>query len=530
MAGKSRYGWLGVFFLICCGLAVSVGAASLPKYGGTLHLSLLTEPTSLDPAKILLDVDRQLCQLLYDTLVVKDNDGNISPRLAKSWEASPDGKTWTFTLRDGLSFHNGRKITAKDVVYTFKRALLKGAQAKIQPLLGNISGAERYLADPGRDLTGIFSIGESAVQISLNRLDYNFLSKLASPYLSIVPSEDIIEKGDDFFLAPSGSGPFQFTSWERQRKIIFSVNDQYVFGRPYVDQLDFSVIDDPGAGILKFELEELDIYDIPSFDYQRFRDNRVWRDNIRETREVIACFVGINCLKPPFDNPQARKALNYAIDRQSIIDILLAGQGEKSKGVLPAGVRKTLPAPNSFPYDPGFAQKLLVSGISAEEANREIVFWTPNDPPELVRIAERIQVNLLDVGINVYLQEKSWAEIYRALQPEAKGEKPHIFLLSFLARNDNPQTFLTDLFSVKGQYNLFNYRSREVDQLLTLAKQSTSLNERFGMLAKVESIVVDEAPAIFLYYTSRKLIFQPRVMNLEIIQSQPNLIKLWLRQ
>ena len=508
----------------------TVKAASLPKYGGTLYLSLLTDPTSLDPLKILLPSDQELCRLLYDTLVGKDAEGNVVPHLAKSWATSSDGKVLTFTLRKGTTFHNGQEITSHDVVYSLKRALLKGTPSKIMPLLGDVVGASEFINNPAKDLTGILAVGDYSVQIALKQLNYNFLDKLTAQALAIVPANEVMEKGEDFFLAPSGSGPFQFASWERQRRIVLNANENYVFGRPYVDQLDFSIIGDPGAGILKFELQELDIYAIPSLDYQRFRNNQLWRDQIIESPELRVFFVGINCRKAPFVNPQARKALNYAIDRQSIIDILLAGQGEIAEGVLPGGVRKTIPSPKPFPYDPEFARKLLLSSVAADDMNRGIILWTPNDPPELVRIAERIQVNLLDLGINVFLQEKSWAEIYRGLQPSAVNEKPHLFLLSYEALSDNALDVLTDLFASKGASNLFNYHSEKVDELLTLAKQVTGLGERFDMLAEVEALVVDSAPGIFLYNTNNRIIRQPKVQDLELDLSQLKLNKLWLRQ
>lgn len=205
----------------------SVNAASLPRYGGTLKIWVDSMPQSLDPVNAVSSSDKEVCSKIYSTL----------PEITKSYDNLKDGLLWVFYIFSGVRFHNSKPLTADDVKLSFERVANDSTSGYI---FNAVHGVEEYRSGKANEVTGIKVADSNTLEINMRYLDDAFLQNLSLCAASILSMQDLSESGDKFWDLPVGSGPFKFVRRD-ENEIILNANDEYFEGRPYLDEIRFSL-------------------------------------------------------------------------------------------------------------------------------------------------------------------------------------------------------------------------------------------------------------------------------------------------
>src|SRR5207247_1765359 len=200
--------------------------------GGIYRRPLGHDPQTLDPARISDIYSFSVSQQIFDGLVQFDHTLMVAPALAEFWKASRDGLTWTFTLRKGVRFHNGREVTAEDVVYSLTRLVDPKTRSGAADLFGTIKGAHEFREGRARTVVGLVAQDRYTVQVTLDEAVGPFVAVLAVGHAKIVPKDAVEQLGEAFGTQPVGTGPFRFERWERGKEIVLAANPEYFGGPP----------------------------------------------------------------------------------------------------------------------------------------------------------------------------------------------------------------------------------------------------------------------------------------------------------
>ena len=330
-----------------------------PAIGGTYRRPLGNDPSSLDPAKIVDLYGVAVANQIFDGLVAFDAHLNVVPALAQSWSASRDGLVWTFHLRKGVQFHNGREMSAEDVVYSLSRLLDPAVGSRNSPLLDKVKGAAEFRAGTTKVLEGIKAIDRYTVEVSLSEPFVPFISILGMAHTSIVPRDEVERLGPDFGTAPVGTGPFRFVRWVRGQEILLEANKHYFGGRPALDRVRFVIFPgDTQSDMLKaFEQGELEESPLTPDRRKEFLEAATYKV-IRKPTLSLRLY-GFNLERPPFQKREVRQAFNYAIDKIRLNQEVYGGRYVVARGILPPGMPGYSPEVQGYDYDPARAKTLL---------------------------------------------------------------------------------------------------------------------------------------------------------------------------
>ena len=291
-------------------------------------------------------------------------DANLKPlpALAEFWEASRDGRTWTFTLRRGVKFHHGREVTADDVVYSFTRLLNPQHPLPVTELFRRIQGAKEFTEGATHNVQGLKAVDRYTLQMVLEEPLASALTILGLAYAAVVPREEVEKPGERFGRAPVGTGPFKFVRWEPNREIVLEAHDQYYEGRPFLDALVFKIVaggkfEERFAEFLQGNLEETII---PSGKIDEVRTDLEYRRYQRFRKPALnLLYIGFNTQRKPFDDRRVRQAFNYAVDKEAIVREISRMGSLPATGALPPGMPGYDPDIRGYSYDPAKAKRLL---------------------------------------------------------------------------------------------------------------------------------------------------------------------------
>jgi oligopeptide transport system substrate-binding protein len=485
-----------------------------PAIGGTYHRPLGDDPGTLDPARLTDIYGVTIVNQVFDGLVEFDAHLNVLPALAESWSASRDGLVWTFQLRRGVQFHNGREVVAADVVYSLSR-LLDPAVGSPRPwFLDKVQGAEAFRSGTTKSLDSIKAIDRHSVQITLAEAFAPFISILGLPHLTIVPKEEIERAGPDFARSPLGTGPFRFVQWKRGEEIVLEANAQYFRGRPFLDRVRFVIF--PGtnesAMIQAFERGELEDSPIPPEKRQAFLQSNTYQVIRKPTLSLLV--IGFNVERPPLDRRKIRQSFNYAIDKVQVNEEVQGGRYVVARGILPPGMPGYTPEIQGYDYAPAKAKDLLAqAGHPAGSNLAPMTLSSSAKSVEAQREFQTIQQNLAAIGIKVNRKQfESWPTFRQAL---LRGEA-ELFRFSQYADYPDPDNIFYPLFHSTSETNFFRYRNQLVDDLLDKARRETNDLQRANLYREVEQIILHDAPAAILLHYTFEQVFQPYVEGVEI--------------
>ncbi|MDD2574363.1 MAG: ABC transporter substrate-binding protein [Firmicutes bacterium] len=495
------------------------------KYGGTYRMAIIQSPLSLDPVHAVDTSSSRIVYQLFETLVDVDSDGEVIPNLAKEWDISDNGLVYTFKLREGVKFHSaigegiitengGREVTAKDWVWTFKHIIDPDTNSERAYFLDMIKGYADYREGETEALEGVVAKDEYTLEIVLDHPFAPFITMLAYNTFSVIPREDVEMWGQDFGFNPVGTGPFRFSEWIQDDRVVLTRNEDYWRkdeegnSLPYLNGMEFRTINDLTMQWTEFGLGNLEA--IESVDDPYYHEAlEKYPDSFLRKPQMGTYFYGMNVTAKPFDNKKVRQAINYAIDRQGIIDRLRNGRATPAKGVLPPGMFGYNPDLEGYTYDPQKARKLLAEAGYPDGIEITLQYNTDDIHK---RIAEAFQQQMKDAGIEVKLRHMDGAALFEAM---GKGEAT-FFRLGWVVDYPDPDNFLHVLlnsanFGPLGNFTL--YKNDEFDRLTNEARVESDPEERRKMYQEAEKIVVEEAPWLFVYHYTTEQLLQPYVKD-----------------
>lgn len=520
--------------------SVLIGEGNLLQQGGSYRYTLgPSDPPSLDPVHITDTVSHAVASELFDGLVTFDQDLKIRPAIARQWAISRGGRTYTFELRPGVRFHNGRAVTAEDFRYSFERLLHPDTRSERTWILEKLHGAGEFMAGKTRSLPGIEVLGPHKLRLVLEHPFAPFLAVLAYPSASVVPREAIERWGREFSTHPVGTGPFRFQEWRHDDRVVLGANPDYFDGAPYLNRIVFRVIPDEMTRFQEFKAGTLEHTDIPTGLFRMVRADPSLGTMLASRPSMGVNAIQFNLERPPFrGNRSLRRAFNYAVDKEAIANVILEGRVEPARSILPPGMFAHNPELRGYPYDKEKARKLLAEAGYGEGKGIPPVTLYYNTGLVNRKIAEFVQGSLRQVGVVVELRELDWPAYLNLVD---RGDA-QTFRLGWLADYPDPENFLTVLFhsrNVGSKGNLSRYVDPRVDALLDRADASLDLAKRRHLYQEAEKIILYDAPWIFLHYYSTDVLIQPWVKGLReqisAMDSAPTLgmvrmRKVWLQK
>ncbi|MGO4706916.1 ABC transporter substrate-binding protein [Microvirga sp. 2MCAF38] len=460
--------------IIGAGLMMAATSASAQ----VLEIGLDQNPTGLDPHLITAFPSFMVVNgNIYEGLTAVDKDLKVNPSLAESWTVSPDGKTYTFKLRPNVKFHDGSAMEAKDVVSTIRRVQ---STAIASPLASRLSAIETATAvDP---MTVEFKLKEPSAPLLTS------LATIAVVPASVEADKDILQK------APDGTGPFKFKEWQPNGFILLSKHDGYwQSGLPKLSGLKFNLV--PESATRQVGLVNGQYALLPNIDAATALQVK-GKPGVKlgETLDLAYTLIGMNVSKPPFDNPKVREAVNYAINRQEIVDAALFGAGVPGGPLSPALKSWAVDVKDYACYkpDPAKAQALLKeAGVATPLA------VTMNVLPrqDIKDIAQVVQEQLNKAGFKVELKNQEQGQFIQ----DWRNSNFELFA-SINSGSPDPDDYFYRTFRTGGSTNVFKYSDASVDQLLDSARSTQDQAARKKAYDDVQKKLACAGPVAHLTY------------------------------
>jgi oligopeptide transport system substrate-binding protein len=522
------------------------------QLGGILRLNESASPRSLDPVRTGETSSHHICMQIFDTLLEFDNDLNLHPCLAESYTISEDGKTYTFALRRGVYFHNdpcfpdgkGREMTADDVKYSLSRVVNPHARSTGNFIFEDIVvGARDFLQGNAEEVSGFQVVDDYTFRIQLNQRFSPFPYRVAMTFALIHPHEAVDYYGEDFFQHPVGTGAFDFVHWKHGQEVFMVRNPRYWkkdkdgIQLPYLDGVRFTFLKDYKTELLELDLGGLDVITSIHEDFWTLvfgadgKMNPEYAHYQLQAQSLLEIqYYGFNLEKEPFKgNKKLRQAINYAIDRDSIIQYVLQGRGTPAKGIVPEGMPGYTTTVEGYTYDAAKAKSLLAeAGYPDGNGLPEIILDLNSGGTTNESIAEAVQDQLAQVGIKIRLRIVEWPQ---HLENMDNGVVT-FFRTGWIADYPDPENFLSLAWS--GNFapigpNYCRYKNEDVDRLYEASLAIDDVNERYALYQPCEEMIMEDAPALFLFYRKRHRLVQPFVHNLELnAQEVPILHQTWV--
>lgn len=499
--------------LLASALVVSACSSSSDDAGGSggaITVAYQNDIATLDPA---IGYDWQnwsIIKSLFSRLLdYEPGTTNLVPDLATEMpKISADGMTFEFNMRDDVKFHNGRLLVADDVKYSIERAVNPKTQSPGAGFFASIEGFDDVSAGKSTNISGITVNSPTSITFKLSRPDATFLHVMAINFASVVPKEDAEKFGPDFGKNPVGSGAFKFTSWALGQKLTLDKNtDYYREGLPKLDQINFEVGVDPTVALQRLKNNEVDILgdSIPAANYIAEKENSDNEGLIIEGGQLQTGYVTLNVKIKPLNNVKVRQAVNHAIDKDRIVQIL-NGRADAANQPLPPSMPGYDTGYTGFAYDVAKAKALLAEAGLANGFSTEL--WTSNTDPN-PRIAQSIQEDLAKVGIKASIKSLAQANVIEA---GSSGKAPMVWSggMAWIADFPDPSNFWGPILgcggAVPGGWNWSQYCNKTLDAEAVKADAMTDpakADERQKLWGSVFTKAMDEAPWVPIFNEKR---------------------------
>ncbi|MBX7245629.1 MAG: ABC transporter substrate-binding protein [Candidatus Sumerlaeaceae bacterium] len=487
------------------------GAAPAAK---VLNYIIGNDVANMDPS-LITDIESAIvAQQVYQGLTrFKADSVEVEPALAEKYECSPDGLKWTFTLRDGVKFSDGTPFNADAVKFSILRQMdpnhpfhVAGKMRSARTLFGDPRSTETMLV---KDIT---SPDDRTVVFELARPYVPFLKNLAMVPASIVSPEAVRTMGQDFNTTMVGTGPFVVKSRQQDSSLVLARNPNYwSTAGPPLDEIRFRILRDANTRLNSIRKGESDVVSgIEPTSLELLKKESAI--DLRMEPSLNLGYLSMNCAKPPFDNKLVRLAMNYAIDRDYIVNTLFSGTSVVAKGVIPPGMLGFDPERKGFAYDPAKAKQLLAeagypNGFSVTFSTHDVrrVYF-----PVGIRIAERIQQDLAKVGITAKIDQMEFSTFLS----KVKARDYVMGNSGWVTDNGDPDNFLFEL--VGREDNEFNYSNPEATKLMRDATGEKDDAKRAALYRKAEDLVAADPPIVVLNNAKQILAVRKRVRNLKL--------------
>lgn len=487
---------------------------SLPAFAAKqeFNLRISSEPPTLDWTLATDNVSITILHNLMEGLAKYDNKLQPQAALAKSWKVSPDGKTYTYTLRDGVKWSDGTPLTAQHFWDSWERLLNPKTASEYSYFLFDVEGAKDYnegkLKDPAK--LGFKAVNANTFVVTLNK---------KAAYFPTIPTftvtypirKDLIEKFGNKWTNPGNLvvvGPFTLTDWKHDSKVSLTANPHYWGGKPKLEQINAYIVNEDTTAINMFESGKLHyVSRLPALEIERLRKSPAYKN----APFLRGYYYGFNINKAPFSDVRVRRAFAHAIDRSQIVSLLKGGQ-----------IPTTSWVPKGMPgYEPGVGLKfdmqkakalLAEAGYPDGKGFPEVTFMFDTRDDNKV-IAERLQAMWKqNLGVNLKAQNEDWKVYLNRL----KVDVPAMYRLGWGADYPDPDNFL-NLFTSYSGNNYTGWKNKEYDALIEKAAGEGSMPKRLAIYKKAQVLLTEQdAVMIPLFVDALNVLVSPQVKGLEL--------------
>ncbi len=501
--------------ILCIGACVkedrlSQDASSDPTHGGVLRIAAQT-PESLDPIDSRNYWESEIVLQLFDGLLRFDQNLNVAPALAQNWKVSPDGKTYTFNLRKGVRFHNGREVKAEDFVLSLTRLLDPRWKSPDAEHYSRILGATDYRSGKAPKVAGLTALNDYTLQIRLERTYAPFLCVLAQQPASVVPQEEIEKHDRQFGRSPVGTGAYRLHSWNSDGEIFLTANPAYFDGRPYLDGVRIKTFSALNAHetFQDFLNQNLDISFVPSQHVQLAQSQKDW---VYVSRPILRfMYLGINLKDRLMQDIHVRRAIHMAIEKSQVV-----GQEPDYSimhNLIPLSLLGYNPAASRDLYNVEEAKRALKLSRSYRGGPLKVSLWHATPSESRAKLLARLTDNLNAAGIDV---DVKIVPSLNELTKKIYSGKTQLFLIGEVIDFPDPDALLNRLFNSKSEGNHFGYQNAQVDQMLQEAQSSLDENLRAQLYREIEKRILDDHVIIPLFVVKYSFVTHKRVQGLEL--------------
>lgn len=466
------------------------------------------DPRSLDPA-LSTDVPTgRAVSYVFDGLTRFTADARVEPGLAERWEVTPDGLTYTFHLRRGVTFHDGTPLSSRQVLASFARVLdpkVKGGRG--WPLYP-IAGARAVAEGKAPRIAGLSAPDDSTVVIRLEEPLAVFPKLLAMPVASITPENVPANFGE----RPVGTGPWKLVEWRHDDYLKFARNGKYWGGAPAVDTLIARIIPEPSTAVAEFEAGNIDFLNVPEGETRNWEQTDEKMARLASAPALILYYLGVNVTRGPLADARVRRAMIHAIDARTISNELVGGRGRPTAGIIPPSLEGADTTRRPLPYDPARAKALLAE--AGHPNGITIQLWHSQDAT-IARLAQAVQGYLAKVGINAQLMQRDASSVREASR---KGESD-VVLKTWYADYPDAENFLYPLLHSANRGpggNISFFANPTYDDLVRRARRELNDSARVQLYRQADSLAYAEAPIVPLFFYNELVAVQPWVSGFEV--------------
>ena len=438
-----------------------------------INVRMNDDPDFLDPHLATASISFQMILNMFEGLFSPETDGTLSPAIAEDYELSDDGLTYTFKIRDNVKFHNGETVTVEDIQYTFDR--LMGTNND-EPLSSNFE-----------NVVSIETPDASTVVMTLKEANSNFLYSLTALQSGIVPEANDGDHNEN----PIGTGPFKFTSYNPGTNLVMEKNAEYwKDGLPHLDKVTFVFQSDDQGAFMALQGGEIDLTSVPAH-----RISEVESDfNVNHQDNNSSLIITFNHERAPFDDVKVRQAINYALNKQDVIDSVYSGfatplgsnmspaMGEYYldglQDVYETDIEKAKQLLTEAGFPDGFKTTMSVSSHNTMYAD----------------IAQITVENLKEIGIEVEIEVIEWGIWLERIYSGRDYEMTAIDLTG----RPSAYEILNDYISTNDSENFFKFNNAEFDGVMSDVLKEPDLDEQIKLYHRAQEILTEEAASVFI--------------------------------
>jgi peptide/nickel transport system substrate-binding protein/oligopeptide transport system substrate-binding protein len=466
------------------------------------------DPRSLDPA-LSTDVPTgRAVAYVFDGLTRFTPDAKVVPGLAKSWDVSPDGITYTFHLRNGVKFHDGRAFSASNVVNSFQRVLDPATKGGRGWPLYPIKGAEDFAAGKAKTISGMAAPDDSTVVVTLKEPFSIFPKVLAMPVTSIVPDNPPA----DFGQKPIGTGPWKFVEWRHDDYLRFAKNPDYFDGPPKTDSLMPRIIPEASTATAEFASGNVDVLNVPDEAGKSWQVDPEKKKLLTSAPALRFWYVAINTTRGPLKDARVRQALNYAVDVSTTLSQVMAGRGAVANGVIPPILGGFDPNRKPYPHDVARAKQLLAAAGHPNGIDVDLWAATTDQSP---RLSQTIQANLAEAGIRAKIVQRDAPSMRAA----ARNGQTDLALKEWWADYPDAENFLYPLLHSRNKGvggNVSFYSNPKFDALVDQAHREQDESKRNSLYTQADQLQFDDAPMVYLFFYKDMYAVQPWIKGFTV--------------
>lgn len=444
-----------------------------------LRIAKSVDPDGLDPQRSVAESTFDITSVIYDTLLEVDEEGNLGPGIAESYELSEDGLSLKFVIKKDLRFHNDRVLNAQAVKESFERLLEE----------------ESPRAKDYANIKDIKVLGDHEIEFHLEAQDVEILTLFAYPWAAIVDAG-----AENLRSKPVGSGAYKLREWIPQQHVLLDAFDGS-YRDAKIAEVKMLIIPDTSAQIASLRKGDLDFIEIPAENIKDVDESAftIWRFP-RNGIQLMA----MNQENPFLAKREVREAINHAVNFEEIQKAVWNGVGIPIGSHFPAGSKDHVELAGKYPYDPEKSKELLKEADLEGKINLKMML--PKSYPEYVAAGQIIANQLQNVGITVDQQIIEWASWLSDVYTDHKYD---LTIIGHTGRLE-PYALLAKYLS-DGSENYFNYKNPEFDELMERVKQEQDSAERSEIYKRIQNILAEDIPAVYLQTPERIFVFAKKV-------------------